>query len=190
LTVPTIVIPFRGRDGKQRLPGELRRPLAHAMLADVAAAAGELGRTLVVTPDVLELGLETVEDQGRGQGAAVATALSEAAEPPVLVVNADLPAVTPRDLLVLLGSIPPEGLAVAPAADGTTNALALSTPALFEPLYGPGSAERFLALGPSRRVALPNLADDVDTLADLERLEPRLGPRTAAALEALRTAAR
>ena len=117
-------------------------------------------------------------------------ALSEAVESPVLVVNADLPAVTPRDLLVLLGSIPPEGLAVAPAADGTTNALALSAPALFEPLYGPGSSERFLALGPSRRVELPNLADDVDTLADLEGLESRLGPRTLAALEALRTAAR
>jgi hypothetical protein len=39
-------------------------------------------------------------------------------------------------------------------------------------------------------VELPNLADDVDTVADLERLESRLGPRTAAALEALRTAAR
>jgi hypothetical protein len=33
---------------------------------------------------------------------------------------------------------------------------------------------------------IPNLVDDVDTLADLERLEGRLGPRTAAALEELR----
>ncbi|HEX6491177.1 MAG TPA: NTP transferase domain-containing protein [Gaiellaceae bacterium] len=188
--MPTIVIPFRGREGKRRLPGELRRPLAYAMLADVAAAALELGRTLVVTPEALELPVETVADPGRGQGAAVEAALSEAVDSPILVLNADLPAVTPRDLLVLLGSIPPAGLAVAPAADGTTNALALSAPALFSPLYGPGSAERFLALGPSRRVELPNLAADVDTLADLEGLEASLGRQTAAALEALRTAAR
>ena len=40
---------------------------------------------------------------------------------------------------------------------------------------------------PAVLAAIPNLADDVDTLADLERLEDRLGPRTAAALDALRT---
>jgi hypothetical protein len=30
--------------------------------------------------------------------------------------------------------------------------------------------------------AIPNLADDVDSLADLERLELRVGPRTLAEL--------
>jgi 2-phospho-L-lactate guanylyltransferase (CobY/MobA/RfbA family) len=172
--VPTIVIPFRGSDAKQRLPEELRSVLAEAMLADVAAAASELGRTLVA--------------RGPGQGPAVKEALADVDETPLLVVNADLPAATPRDLLTLLGSIPPDGLAVTAAPDGTTNALALATPGLFEPLYGPGSAERFLALGPSRLVGIPNLADDVDSLEDLERLESRLGPHTSAALEQLRTA--
>jgi hypothetical protein len=33
---------------------------------------------------------------------------------------------------------------------------------------------------------IPNLADDVDTLADLERLAGRLGPNTSAVLEELR----
>src|SRR6478736_5576521 len=83
-------------------------------------------------------------------------------------------------------------LAVVEAADGTTNALALATPHLFAPLYGEHSAERFLAraerLGVDAAVAaIPNLADDVDTLADLERLVDRLGEHTVAALEALRT---
>src|SRR5881227_3182896 len=119
--MPTIVIPFRGEDAKQRLPQELRIELAEAMLADVG-----------------------------GQGAAVEATLSDVHETPVLVVNADLPAVTPRDLLALLGSIPPDGIVVAAAADGTTNALGLAAPGLFEPLYGPGSAERSLRLG-SRR---------------------------------------
>ena len=175
LAMPTIVIPFRGEDAKQRLPQELRIELAEAMLADVLAAAGEVGRTIVA--------------DGRGQGAAVEATLSEVHETPVLVVNADLPAVTPRDLLALLGSIPPDGIVVAAAADGTTNALGLAAPGLFEPLYGPGSAERFLALAPSRLAEIPNLSDDVDTLGDLERLEPRLGPRTRAALASLRSPA-
>jgi 2-phospho-L-lactate guanylyltransferase (CobY/MobA/RfbA family) len=174
--VPTIVIPFRAEGAKQRLPEELRAEIARAMLADVVGAAEEVGRTLVA--------------EGRGQGAAVEAALSDVHETPVLVVNADLPAVTPRDLLALLGSIPPDGIAVAAAADWTTNALGLAAPGLFEPVYGPGSAERFLALAPSRLVEIPHLSEDVDTLADLERLESRLGPRTRAALDALRSAAR
>jgi len=174
--VSTIVIPFRGEDAKQRLPEDVRAELARAMLADVRAAAEEVGRTIVA--------------EGRGQGAAVETALSDVQETPVLVVNADLPAVTPRDLLALLGSIPPGGIAVAAAPDGTTNALGLAARGLFESVYGPGSAERFLALAPSRLVEIPNLADDVDALSDLERLEGRLGAKTRAALETLRFAAR
>ena len=83
-------------------------------------------------------------------------------------------------------------MALVEAADGTTNALALASPSLFAPLYGERSAERFLAraerLGVDAAVAtIPNLVDDVDTLADLERLVDRLGAHTAAALEALRT---
>ena len=174
--MPTIVIPFRGEDAKRRLPPELRVELAEAMLTDVIAAAEEVGRPIVA--------------DGPGQGAAVEATLSDVHETPVLVVNADLPAVTPRDLLALLGSIPPDGIVVAAAADGTTNALGLAAPGLFAPLYGPGSAERFLALAPSRLAEIPNLSDDVDTLGDLERLEPRLGPRTRAALASLRSPAR
>jgi 2-phospho-L-lactate guanylyltransferase (CobY/MobA/RfbA family) len=174
--VATIVIPFRGDDAKQRLPQPVRARIAQAMLADVAAAASEIGPTLLATEGA--------------QGAAVAEALTRVQELPVLIVNADVPAVTPRDLLTLLGSIPPAGLAVAAAADGTTNALGLATPTLFRPVYGPGSADRFLGLGPSRLVDIPNLAEDVDTTADLMRLEGRLGRRTAAALAELAAPAR
>jgi 2-phospho-L-lactate guanylyltransferase (CobY/MobA/RfbA family) len=102
------------------------------------------------------------------------------------VVNADLPCATPRDLLALAGAVPDGGIALVAAADGTTNALALADAELFQPLYGPGSAARFAALGVSLRVDVPNLAEDVDMPADLARLAARLGPSTAAALAALR----
>ena len=131
-------------------------------------------------------------DQGGGQGQAVEVALRGVERVPILVVNADLPCAKARDLLTLLGALPEGGLALVPAGDGTTNALALSAPHLFAPVYGPGSADRFRArakrLGAPVAVAtIPNLVDDVDTLDDLERLEGRLGPRTAAALSELRT---
>jgi 2-phospho-L-lactate guanylyltransferase len=189
--MPTIVVPYRG-DAKSRLPASIRAAVAVAMLGDVVAAALEVGRVVVVTDDasVVPRGAETLPDPGLGLGAAVVAGLA-AVEDNVLVVNADLPCVRPRDLLTLLGALPEGGLAVVEAADGTTNALALVSPHLFAPLYGPGSAERFRAratrLGvPSATPLIPNLADDVDTLADLERLEGRLGARTTAALEELR----
>jgi 2-phospho-L-lactate guanylyltransferase (CobY/MobA/RfbA family) len=179
--MPTVVVPFRGETAKQRLapaPDEVRAALAQAMFEDVLAAAEAVGEVVVA-------------DAGGGQGAAVETVLRRVESGPVLVVNADLPGVRARDLLTLLGALPEGGLALVPAADGTTNALAFAAPHLFAPLYGPGSAERFLAradrLGvPAAVAAIPALAGDVDTLEDLERLEPDLGPHTAAALDRLR----
>jgi 2-phospho-L-lactate guanylyltransferase len=191
----TVVVPFRGSDPKRRLApvAELDRVrIAEAMLADVLAAAGGIGRTFVVAPRVpgLPEGVQHVPDRRRGQGAAVRDALDAAvsagAAAPYLVVNADLPCATPRDLLTLAGAMPDGGLAVAAAADGTTNALALSRDELFEPLYGPASAGRYAALGPAAIVTAPNLVDDVDTIADLTRLADRLGPHTRALFDALR----
>jgi 2-phospho-L-lactate/phosphoenolpyruvate guanylyltransferase len=196
--MPSLVVPFRGAKGKSRLgslPREAREAIAEAMLEDVLAACVAVGPTFVVAPTGTDAREATfVADPGGGQGAAVragldAAALASPGAAPVLVVNADLPCVTARDLLALAGAVPDHGLALAPAADGTTNALALSTPAQFVPSYGPGSADRFAALAPSRRVDAPNLIDDVDTVADLERLRLRLGPHTRSVLTLLRLGA-
>ncbi|HEY3920695.1 MAG TPA: NTP transferase domain-containing protein [Gaiellaceae bacterium] len=185
--MPTVVVPFRGAEGKSRLNQlqlEVRIALNEAMLADVLAACATLGETYVVSAAKLAIGVSAtiVADPGRGQGAAVVAGLDAAvaagAHAPYLVVNADLPCVTPRDVLALSGAIPDHGLAVARATDGTTNALALASAGLFAPVYGPDSAVRFLALAPSRVVDAPNLIDDVDTVADLLRLGQRLGPHT------------
>ena len=78
--------------------------------------------------------------------------------------------------------MPPGGLALVAAADGTTNALALLDADDFRPLYGPGSAARFERELGARRLELPGLRDDVDTVDDLDALAGRTGPRTHAAL--------
>jgi len=190
--MPTVVIPFRGNDPKRRLsalPESDRLRLAEAMFADVLTAALVVGDVFVVAPDrpALLPGSQHVLDPHRGLGAAVRAGLDAAvatgASGPYLVVNADLPCAEPRDLLALAGAVPPDGLALVVAEDGTTNALALDHESLFEPVYGPGSAERFAALGPSRRVDAPNLVCDVDTLDDLARLALRVGSMTRAVLE-------
>ena len=77
-----------------------------------------------------------------------------------------------RDLLALLGAMPADGIAIAPAPDGTTNAIALAKPGLFAPLYGPGSAARFLKHASERGIEaveldIPGIARDVDTPAEL-----------------------
>jgi 2-phospho-L-lactate guanylyltransferase (CobY/MobA/RfbA family) len=177
----SVVVPFRGETAKQRLapaPEEVRARIAQAMFEDVRAAAVAVGTVVVA-------------DDAGGQGPAVEAALRHIGEGPILVVNADLPCARPRDLLTLLGALPEGGLALVPAADGTTNALALAASHLFAPLYGPNSADRFLdradRLGVTAAVAaIPSLAEDVDRLEDLERLEGDLGPSTAAAVDALR----
>ena len=149
-----------------------------------------------MTPDdeaataALEAGAEVVSDPGGGQGAAVQAGLEGVGPGGILVVNADVPCVVPHDLRELLAATPAGCVALVEALDGTTNALSLPAAEVFAPLYGPASADRFrehaTSLGlEAVPVALPNLADDVDTMADLTRLQLRAGPRTQACLAEL-----
>jgi len=189
----TVVIPFAGAEGKTRLHSSrrIRRALAHAMFCDVLAACVSVGRTRVVTPDeeaaaaALDAGGEVVADPGVGQGAAVQAGLEGVEVDGILVVNADVPCIVPHDLRSLLAATPTGGIALVEALDGTTNALSLPSAEAFAPLYGPSSSDRFrehaASLGlEAVSVALPNLADDVDTMDDLTRLQLRAGPRTQA----------
>jgi 2-phospho-L-lactate/phosphoenolpyruvate guanylyltransferase len=200
--VTTVVIPFAGVEGKTRLhaSSRLRREFSLAMLGDVLSAARVVGDVQVVTADAegaavaSDADAAVLEDPGRGQGAAVQAALQGLDRGAILIVNADVPCVVPGDLRALLAATPAGGIALVEARDGTTNALSISVPEAFAPLYGPGSAARFRAhaerLGvASVSVAVPNLADDVDTLEDLQRLQLRVGPRSQACLSSLMAAA-
>jgi len=192
--VTAIVVPFRGEQGKQRLETtrEDRIRLSLAMLGDVVTACVATAPTFVVTADTAavelarELGAEAVSDPGGGQSGAVEAALAAVLDGCVLVVNADVPCVVPHDLRTLAGAAELGALGFVEASDGTTNALALPSPRAFAPLYGPGSAARFRAHAAATGLdavpaAIPNLVDDVDTLADLDAISFRAGPRTQAA---------
>jgi 2-phospho-L-lactate guanylyltransferase len=200
--MPTVVIPFVGAEGKRRLhpSARIRRALAQAMFCDVLAACVLVGSTRVVTPDeeaaaaAREAGAEAVDDPGGGQGPAVQAGLDGVELGGILVVNADVPCVVPTDLRSLLAATPAGCIALVEALDGTTNALSLPSADAFAPLYGPSSSDRFrehaASLGVEAvSVALPNLAEDVDTMDDLTRLQLRAGPRTQACLSELERSA-
>ena len=166
----TVIIPFRVDDPKRRLaplPDDARRQLAWAMFVDVWCACS------VIAEPVLA-GLPHSQEE------AVVESLRHLYGP-VAIVNADLPCAQPADIRALIDAAP----ALVAAPDGTTNALSLSSPDGFRPVYGPGSAERFRELGLAD-LELPNLAHDVDTLDDLERVADRVGTRTREVLDSLR----
>src|SRR3954453_4114608 len=201
--MPTVVIPFAGVTGKTRLhiSRQVRAELSIAMLGDVLAAARAVGSVRVATSDpsggrvAEEAGAGVVRHPGGGQGAAGAAALDGLEPGGILIVNADVPCVVPDDLRALLAATPAGGVAFVGAIDGRANALSLPAPEAFAPLYGPDSAARFRAHAESLglqpvSVAVPNLADDVDTLDDLKRLHLRLGPRSQACLAELTAAHR
>ena len=177
----TVVVPFRS-GGKSRLPDDLRVDLALAMLGDVLeAAVMHCDDVRLVTDDAAAasaaraLGAGVIADPGGGQGPAVEAALL-GTEGACLVVNADLPCVTAAAVARLEELAP----AHVPAADGTTNALALPDRTWFRLAYGAGSAARFAAAGLGR-ATIRELQHDVDTLDDLEQLERlslSLGRRT------------
>ena len=91
------------------------------MLLDVLSACLPLGTPLVVTDDragaelAVEIGAAVCADPGGGQGPAVAAALDRLGSGPALVVNADVPSVTARDLRTLAAATPPHGIALVAA---------------------------------------------------------------------------
>lgn len=199
------VVPLRSPgDGKTRLAPALgrdtRAALAGAMLADVVAALRGADVHVVVAAGgpaaaaaASALRADVVMD---GPGVHSLDAAVEHArrhlEPlsALLVVQADLPTLTPDDVRALLTS--PAEVVLAPTDDGGTSALLRRPAGVIPTAYGPGSARahrrlaREAGLQP-RVVRRPGLQRDVDVLSDLHALGiDEVGPATAAVLSRLR----
>lgn len=182
------IVPVKGLDGaKSRLAPSLsqaeRQALVARMLASVLRAcdaARNVDGVLVVTPEPeVARGRDVLEDPGVGHGFAVALALrDERARDGALVVMADCPLVTPASLDALVQAARP--IALVPARDGGTNAVALADPALVEPAFGERESAR-VTIARARAAGIEpallddaGLAFDVDRPDDLERVRTLL----------------
>lgn len=181
------------RRGKQRLSTLLepavRAELVSAMLLDVLEACAEASGVtdaLVVTPspEIAPAGCSVMTDPGRGHANAIEAALdTEAALPGAVVLMADCPLVTGEALDRLVAAAQP--LALAPAQDGGTNALAMRPSTLMRPAFGvPGSCAVTMATARELGVSLklvqdPVFAVDLDDVDDIARVISRgAGTRT------------
>jgi 2-phospho-L-lactate guanylyltransferase len=171
------------------LPADQRAGLVRAMLADVIDAckrAERVSEVLVVTPEpaLAPLDVEVLSDRGSGHAAAIAQALADPrAASGALVLMADCPLVRPETLDLVIEEARP--LALCPAQDGGTNALALRPANVLEPAFGvPDSAavtvERARRLGIKAAIIDdPLVALDIDQPDDLQKiLELGRGTRT------------
>jgi 2-phospho-L-lactate/phosphoenolpyruvate guanylyltransferase len=155
------------------LSEDARARLVEEMLERVLTACGQasaIARTLLVTPDP-SLGHEGVDllvDAGRGHAEAIELALAdERASAGALVVMADCPLVTAESLDALAAAARP--IAVAPAADGGVNAVALRAVNGYRPRFGV-PVEAMLAA--SRAAGLePVVVDDPALALDVDRPE-------------------
>ena len=195
-----LVLPVKRLDvAKTRLGPpyvEQRRSLALAFALDttVAALACPLvAGVQVVTDDreaaaaLADVGAVVTGDHpDDGLNAALAHGAAVAAEShpgtAVGTVAADLPALRPAELAVLLTSAAQHARTFVRDADGTGTTLLLARTATdLGPMFGAGSAERHARSGAVEIAAdrLPSLRRDVDTAADLDAaLALGVGPWT------------
>ena len=172
------LIPLKSLDdAKSRLGDvldpEQRHALALRMLTRVIDACQGAGLTVaIISSDPMayiaarELGTVVVDDGGEDLTGSVRRGLAVYADAEtVVVIAADLPYVETADLEALPAAAQP--LAIAPSADGKTNAIAATPPSAFTPSYGDGSAARH----GGTPVVRPGLARDLDTPADLLEFE-------------------
>jgi 2-phospho-L-lactate/phosphoenolpyruvate guanylyltransferase len=178
------------------LSAEQRAELVRAMLADVVRAcleAQSVHGILVVTPepDLAPPGMDVILDPGVGHAHAVGLGLADPrAAPGALVVMGDCPLVRAETLDALAAAARP--VALCPAQDGGTNALALRPASAVEPAFGVANGaavtvERARRLGYEAAVLDdPLIALDVDAPEDIRRvLDLGGGSRTQTFLDQL-----
>jgi 2-phospho-L-lactate/phosphoenolpyruvate guanylyltransferase len=168
----------------KRLSAPARIELVRAMLAHVlgaAQAAATVRQVIVLSPerDTLPADVPVLADAGAGLNAALGHAqhaLLELGISELLVLPADLPAVTPLEIDRLVRAGRSGGFSIAPdAADHGTNALYVHSARAFRFQFGANS--KALHLRESDRlglqaqiVRLPGLEFDLDVPDDLDRI--------------------
>lgn len=186
------------------LHADERRELVLAMLDDVLRAirGAHDGAVVVVTPDedlrplAASYDAELLPDEGLGTNAAIITALSSAtvkAADAVLILQGDLPQLRMEHVISMqqaLAEFDDPCALLIPNDDGGTSALGLRPPSAMPTAFGTESGARHRRSATAsdvtwRELPLADLANDVDTIEDLERVGPMAGPATTALLKRL-----
>jgi 2-phospho-L-lactate guanylyltransferase len=159
--------------------------LVRSMLTAVLSAAGSAStvrRVMVVSPerDTVPLRVPVLVDTGESLNDALMQAykvLRERGEREIVILPADLPTITPDEIDALVRAARSGGCAMASdEARVGTNALSLVSERPFCFKFGPDSLRLHLQEADraglnARVVSLPGLEFDVDSPADLNRLE-------------------
>ena len=192
------LVPLKEPDrGKSRLGSVLRaverERLVVTMLADVTACLARVAdirsvSVLTRAAALLPRGCVHVPDRGRDLNVEIASAARElqgAGARAMLVLPADIPFVTPEDILALLTASRDAPIVAAPDWTETgTNALLLAPPLLIPTHFGPGSLAAHEAAARDagvslRRVSRPGLGCDIDEPQQLAMLLEKGGQRYA-----------
>ncbi|WP_455834178.1 2-phospho-L-lactate guanylyltransferase [Pseudarthrobacter siccitolerans] len=196
----TLVLPIKGSaQAKSRL-GRFTS-LAPAIALDTVAAASGVAEVIVVMPlrpafgfepDVFEkLGATLVDDRGHGLNDAVLQGLRLSTSRGTYatgVLLGDLPTLTSDELREALELARQQPMSMVPDSTGTgTTLLAALSPREHRPQFGAGSRLAHNAAGYVELEIDPlsGLRNDLDTVDDLLRLRPRLGPHTSYVLAEL-----
>ena len=171
------------------LNAALRRRLSTAMLADVLTAMRKvrtIRRITVVSADRSVARLAHVmaahflwEGERRGLNKGLRLALLDASRrkaSAALILPADIPLVTPREISRFLRLSDGRSIAITPSKDGAgTNALLLRPPRMIKPSFGENSFRRHTAAAKQKGltpkvIKLRGISLDVDEPRDLARL--------------------
>jgi FO synthase len=154
----------------------LNRSMLKQVLRSLRAARG-IERIVLVTSDesAAQAGVELVRDAGTGQSAAVETGLAHVAgtTDAAIVLAADTPGVSPREIEALIAALAQNDVVIAPDHRGEgTNALALRLPARMRMQFGVASLLSHLhsarELGARATILeLTGLSRDIDLPEDL-----------------------
>lgn len=159
--------------------------LSHVLDALKAAGVFDDIRVVSKDPDVLNLakyhGVSAMQEPESCSGlndvvGAMLTSASQAGEALAFVCHADLPLVSGKEIAYAVKSLSRDEVILMPNQEHTgTNAMVLYLPNRFTPAFGEDSFRkhcriaRTLGLNP-RVISLPDIAFDVDTATDWQRL--------------------
>ena len=165
-----------------------RAQFSVAMLADTLEALRKVDRLDRVTVVSADYGARKIarshgagwlwEGRRRDLNKAIRLAIRESkgnGASASLVMHADMPLITPREIVDFLHHAAGYSVALAPSKDGGTNALLTRPPGVIRPVFGRDSFQRHLALADkqgvsSRVIRSKGISFDVDEPKDLRRL--------------------